>query len=178
MTQSLTYVENASYGHLLYEQRLIEAQSVSQTNTIRNLGGQTYLIADEGPPISYGDIFQAMSALTDNRVRFPPVPPSAMLVLAHLVEFYYLLQARWLKFLPPVKEPLSQLQPSIFSVTSIHWKIDYSRARLSPAEGGLGYQPPWTTMQGVCQVVSNHLQAPSPKSAEVLEAVPIAPEIV
>jgi len=154
MIQSFTYVENVSYAHLLYEQRLLE----SDFSTKHKLSGEAFLIADDGDPIAYSDLYLALSTLTSNRTQFPQLPASPMLILAHLVETYYVLQARFPSFLPEITGDLANLQPSIFDLVTVHLKIDDSRARLPPSEGGLGYRPPWTTLDGVCQLVSDHVK--------------------
>jgi hypothetical protein len=148
MIQSVTYVENVSYGLLLYEARLLEQRSPSAPR----LSGQSYLICDSGDPIAYNDLYLALNVLTNGRVKFPDIPVSLMLLLAHVIEVYCLVQAKW-TWLPPITGDLINLQPPMFSLTSVHYKVDDSRARLSPAEGGLGYNAPWTTLEGVCQVV-------------------------
>jgi len=162
MAGAFAYVENVSYGHLLYEERLIEALRSPPSSPICKLGGQAFLITDNGGSVSHGDLYLAINTLTHNRIRFPPVPAILMLVLAHLIEMYYLLQMRFLTFLPELKGDLVQLQPSIFGVLNVHVKVDDSRARLPPSEGGLGYQPLWTTLEGVCQYFRDHWEG-SPK---------------
>ncbi|CAA7267670.1 unnamed protein product [Cyclocybe aegerita] len=158
MIQSAVYVENVSYAHLLYEARLLEALVAPPNAPVQTLGGETYLITDSGNPVAYDDVYLALSTLTNDRVTFPPIPASPILVVAHLIEMYYLLQSRLPSVLPPIKGDAVKVQPPLFNLTMIHLKIDDSRARLSCSEGGLGYQGPWSTLDGVCQVVSNHLE--------------------
>ncbi|KAG2368641.1 hypothetical protein BDR07DRAFT_1390458 [Suillus spraguei] len=50
------------------------------------------------------------------------------------------------------------LQPSLFALASVHLIFDDSRARLPPEKGGLGYHGPFTTLQGVCRTVEEHLK--------------------
>ncbi|KAJ3515632.1 hypothetical protein NLJ89_g1638 [Agrocybe chaxingu] len=156
--QSMIYVENVSYAHLLYESRLLETQSALPTSALHRLGGQAYSITDPGNPISYGDLYLALSTLTDDKVQFPKLPAGLMLVIATLVEAYYIFQARFPRYLPPITGDIVNLQPSLFDLASVHLKIDDARARLAPEDGGLGYRPPWTTVQGVCQLVNDHLK--------------------
>jgi len=150
------YVENVSYAHLLYESRLVESLSAPITSHIHKLGGQAYTITDPNP-ISYGDLYLALNTLTNNKVQFPQLPAGLMLLVAILVETYYTLQSRIPRVLPGITGDIVNLQPSLFDLASIHLKMDDSRARLSPDEGGIGYQAPWTTLQGVCQLVRDHL---------------------
>ncbi|EGN96418.1 hypothetical protein SERLA73DRAFT_141836, partial [Serpula lacrymans var. lacrymans S7.3] len=81
MIQSFTYVENASYAHLLYEQRLLENQS-SPGPSHPDVGGKAFAITDRGNPISYGDLYLALSTLTGGKVQFPSLPPAPLLFLA------------------------------------------------------------------------------------------------
>lgn len=155
MIHSFSYVENVSYAHLLYEQRLLEAETCPSRP---RLSGQSFSIADAGDPISYGDLYLALNYLSKGAARFPSVPPAPLFLLAYFIEFYYLTQARFLRFLPELSGDLVNLQPSVFSLVTIHFKIDHTRAQLPPDEGGLGYSAPWTTLQGVCRLVQNHIK--------------------
>ncbi|KAJ3515634.1 hypothetical protein NLJ89_g1630 [Agrocybe chaxingu] len=157
--QSMTYVENVSYAHLLYEARLLEAQKAPPDAPIQRLGGDTFMITDTGDPISFSDLYLALSSLTDGRTEFPPLPASPMFLLAHAIEFYYKLQSRLPWLLPPIKGEIVNVQPALFDLAMVHIKIDDSRARLPPEEGGLGYRAPWTTLDGVCQLVRDHLES-------------------
>ncbi|KAJ3515628.1 hypothetical protein NLJ89_g1636 [Agrocybe chaxingu] len=158
MIQSAVYVENVSYAHLLYEARLLDALAAPENAPVQKLGGETYLITDSGKPVAYDDLYLALSALTNNHVTFPPLPASPILVVAYLIEAYHLLQSLFPSVLPPIKGDVVKVQPALFNLTMIHLRIDDSRARLPCSEGGLGYQGPWSTLDGVCQVVSNHLE--------------------
>ncbi|KAJ3505076.1 hypothetical protein NLJ89_g7606 [Agrocybe chaxingu] len=156
--QSVVYVENVSYAHLLYESRLLESQSAQPTSSLQALGGQSYLITDPGNPVACGDVYLALNALTNNRVQFPELPAAPMLVIASITQAYHTLQARFPRILSPLTGDLLTFQPPIFDLTAAHAKVDDSRACLPPSEGGLGYCAPWTTMQGVCQLVSDYLK--------------------
>ncbi|CAA7266311.1 unnamed protein product [Cyclocybe aegerita] len=156
--QSVVYVENVSYAHLLYESRLLESQSAQATSPLQALGGQSYLVTDPGNPVACGDVYLALNTLTNNRVQFPEVPAAPMLVIASIIQAYHILQARFPKMLSPLTGDLLTFQPPIFDLTAAHAKVDDERACLPPSEGGLGYRAPWTTMQGVCQLVSDYLK--------------------
>lgn len=155
MIHSFSYVENVSYAHLLYEHRLLEAEAHPSRPI---LSGQSFCIADSGNPISYGDLYLALNTLSKGAARFPPLPPAPLFLLANLIEFYYVTQARFLHFLPALSGDIVNLQPSMFSLVTIHFKVDHSRAELSPDQGGLGYRPPWTTLEGVCQLVQDYVR--------------------
>lgn len=158
--QSFTYVENCAVAHLNYEQRLIELASRNSSKKCPDIGGQAFTIADPGPTPTYGDVYDALTTLTDGECHFPNMSPTAMLLLAHLVELYYLSRyflpawAAWL--LPPINGDLINLQPSLFALTSVHLLFDDARARLGPEEGGLGYRGAWTTLEGVVKTFKEH----------------------
>ncbi|KAH7919054.1 NAD(P)-binding protein [Leucogyrophana mollusca] len=155
--QSFTYVENASYAHLLYEQRLLESRTRADS-LYPDIGGQAFCITDQGNAISYGDLYLTLSTLTKGKTRFPLLPPAPFLLLARILELYYIAQTRLPRVLPPLTGDILELQPSVFNLATIHMKVDDSRARLPPQEGGLGYNPPWTTLEGLCQVVNDYLK--------------------
>ena len=90
-------------------------------------------------------------------MQFPQLPAGLMLLVAVLIETYYTLQSRLPRLLPSITGDIVNLQPSLFDLASIHLKMNDSCARLSPDEGGIGCQAPWTTLQGVCQLVRDHL---------------------
>ncbi|KIP09747.1 hypothetical protein PHLGIDRAFT_86135 [Phlebiopsis gigantea 11061_1 CR5-6] len=159
--QSFVYVENCSLAHLLYEQRLIELQNGGVNPDI---GGDAFCVADSGSPPTFGDIHRALNVLSEGEVTFFHLSPTAMLSIAHIVGWYYLARrllaqssfAIFARILPTVYGDIVFLQPSMFALTNVHLYFDDSRARLSPAKGGLGYANTCTTLQGVCQVAIDY----------------------
>lgn len=163
IVQSFTYVENCSFAHLLYEQRLLELERGAAHPDI---GGDAFCIADGGAPPTFGDIHRAVHVLSDGRVRFTYLSPTTMLAIAHLVEWYYLTRRFLLKstyaflahLMPQVIGDIVFLQPSMFALTNVNLHFDDSRARAPPEKGGLGYAADCTTMEGVCAVVLDHFK--------------------
>ena len=159
VVQSFSYVENCAVAHLLYEQRLIEL--LKPGSKYPDIGGQAFCIADPGPTPTYGDLYTILETLSEGECHFPSLSPTAMLLVAHLIEFYYRTQQTlsamgWSWLLPKVNGDLINLQPSLFSLTSVHLIFDDSRARLSPEKGGLGYVGAWTTMEGLHKTFQEH----------------------
>jgi len=157
--QSFSYVENCAIAHLLYEQRLIEL--LTPESKYPDIGGQAFYITDPGPTPTYGDVYKALETLSEGECHFPSLSPTAMLLLAHVIEFYYRKQqslsaTRWNWLLPKVNGALVNLQPSLFSLVCVHLIFDDSRARLSPEKGGLGYVGAWTTMEGLHKTFQEH----------------------
>lgn len=156
--QSFSYVENCTLAHLCYERRLNELQEGSKNPDI---GGQAFNITDAGPTPTYGDIYTAVNILSKGAATFIYLSPTFIMSIAHLVEWYYvarhLLVQSSLSFLgklfPAIRGDVIFLQPSMFSLTNVHLIFDDSRARSPPEKGGLGYNPPCTTLEGVCKVI-------------------------
>ena len=162
--QHFISVENCSLAHLCYEQRLVELGHGARNPDV---GGRSFIVTDAGPPISHGDCYKAIGILTEGDVRFQVLSPSLMLLLAHLAQMYYLttyflsqspnilLQAIGL-FLPRFSYPVVNLQPSLWNITNVHLIFDSSNARARPETGGLGYEPLWNSLEGICQLVSDY----------------------
>ncbi|KAF7797652.1 hypothetical protein EIP86_008852 [Pleurotus ostreatoroseus] len=161
--QSFIFVENCSYAHLLYEQRLMELER-GVAGVSPEIGGSAFCVADAGVPPTFGDIHQALKVLSNGETKFPHFSITAMLGLAHLVEIYYLIRHFLLgspysflgRLMPRLLGEVVFLQPSMFALTQVHLYFDDSRARAPPEKGGLGYDGFCTSIQGVCQVVVDH----------------------
>ncbi|OCK83308.1 NAD(P)-binding protein [Lepidopterella palustris CBS 459.81] len=148
--QNFVYVENISIAHLLYEQRLLELRTHKGRPDI---GGQSYIVTDPNPAITFRDMHLCLETLANTKPKFPVLPPLPFFLMANAIELYAVIQHRYLSWLlpPPTGDALF-LQPGTFG-TCGHVILDDSRARLSPEEGGLGYNAPWTTLQGLCKQV-------------------------
>ncbi|KAL4949775.1 hypothetical protein BDW69DRAFT_69216 [Aspergillus filifer] len=164
--QNFVNAENVSIAHLAYEQRLIE--HTASPDTLPNIGGQSFIVTDPNPAITFSDIYLALTTLATTPIRFPYVPPVPMYILSYLVEWYVLFRHFYAPFLPAVTGDLNRLQPSVFSISNPHLIIDDSRARESAEKGGLGYNPPLTTLNGVCKEVVHWNRLAAEKGAEVV----------
>lgn len=91
-----------------------------------------------------------------------------MLLVSHLVEWYVLLRHFYIPWLPPVTGDLVRLQPAVFSISNPHAVIDDSRARKAPEEGGLGYDPPLTSLEGVCRELLHWNELAAEKGAAAI----------
>ncbi|KAJ5215084.1 hypothetical protein N7468_010763 [Penicillium chermesinum] len=150
IVHSFVNAENVSIAHLLYEQRLVE-QSQPGT-TAPDIGGQAFVVTDPNPAIAFGDIYTLLGKLSKTPVSFPTVEPILMLLLGYVIEFYSFIQHAYLPWLlPKITGDLAQVQPALFAITDVHVLADDTRARLPPHKGGLGYNPPLTTLDGMCK---------------------------
>ena len=179
--QSFIYVENCSVAHLAYEERLIE---LARGSTNADIGGQAFCVADAGPPVTYGEVYSAITELSKGVVTFIPLSATAMLAFATLVETYYLARHALLRapaplatlgrLLPALNGDIVFLQPSMWSLTQVHLIFDDSRARAPPAEGGLGYNGHVTTLQGICKGVAEHQKNPGSPQKRSIAGHPIS----
>ncbi|KAJ5585126.1 uncharacterized protein N7459_004926 [Penicillium hispanicum] len=148
--QSFVNAENVSIAHLLYEQRLLEQGQPH--SSLPNIGGQSFVVTDPNPAIAFADIYTLLVTLSKTPVAFPDVPPIPLFLLSYLVEAYVLIQYKYLPWLlPKLGSNLSQIQPSLFAIADVHCIAEDSRARKAPEHGGLGYNPPLTTLEGMCK---------------------------
>jgi hypothetical protein len=166
MVQNFNFVENCSLAHMCYEERLIE---LSRGSANPDISGQAFNVADPGGPVTFGDVYKVLETL-DDETSFPILSPTAMLLVAQILEFIYLSRyflsmssSRLLRAIswlfPNITGDIVNLQPSLFNLTQLHLIFDDSRARLSPAEGGLGYHGAFTTLEGLCKTVEEHQKA-------------------
>lgn len=140
---SFCYVENVALAHLQLEKSLLDKPDVA--------GGDAFCVTDPNPALTYGDVATLESELTDGATTFPRLPPVLMLLIAHAVELYSharLHSPLLARILPAVTGDIINLQPSLFSLTSAHLIFDDSRARHA-----FGYQPAYTTLQGLCKLL-------------------------
>lgn len=157
-------VENCSLAHLCYEQRLIELEHGGKNPDI---GGRSFIATDAGPPIAYGDCYRVVEVLAEEDIKFQVLSPSLMLLLAHVVQTYYL-TIHFLSqspnillrvagaFLPRLSPLVASLQPSLWNLTCVHLIFESSNARARPETGGLGYEPLWTSLEGICQLMLDY----------------------
>lgn len=168
VVHSFVNAENVSIAHLLYEQRLVE--HTANPATLPNIGGQSFVITDPNPPVNFGDIYRLLSTLSKSPVNFPRVAPVPFLLLSHVLECYAILQHKYLPWLlPRITGDMAQLQPALFSISSVHTIGDDSRARKSPAQGGLGYATPLTTLDGMAKQLEEWNRDLKPKDAAAIE---------
>ena len=161
LISSHCYVENCALAHLLYEQRLIALSDPPNNNYLPDISGQAFNVCDPGPTPTNGDVFTALTTLTNSECVFHFLPPTFMLLFAYFIEFYHTLPSfifTHLKF-PRIRGNLINLQPSLFSLTQVHLIFDDQRARLEPEKGGLGYQGAWTTLEALHKTVAGHYES-------------------
>ena len=143
--QSFAHGANVAVAHLHHEAILASGKSeIPQA-------GRPFVVTDPNPPVAYSDIYRAISTLSNHPFRYVKTPPVLMLLLSHLVEWYYLLPYRFPamgRILPTITGDLRQLQPGLFSICT-HLVGADEDARKPIEQGGLGYEGVLTTIQGM-----------------------------
>ena len=164
IVQPFISVEICSLAHLCYEQRLVE---LGHGGRNPDIGGRPFVVTDAGPPISYADCYRTVEVLAEGNIKFQILSPSWMLLFAYVVQAYYLtthflsqspnglLRAAG-ALLPKVPSLMVNLQPSLWNIASVHIVADSSNARARPEAGGLGYEPVWTSLEGMCQLILDY----------------------
>jgi nucleoside-diphosphate-sugar epimerase len=146
--QNWIYVKNASLAHLQYEDALLSEHG-------GKVAGRPFIVTDKGKPVRFQDIYTVLDSVSTNGIQVSYPPPLLMLALSYVVEWYALLiNAVPLlgKYLSEPGEDIKWLQPGVHA-TSLHYLIDDSEARKKPAEGGIGYTPGCTTVEGLCSQI-------------------------
>lgn len=141
--QSFVHGANVAIAHLHHEAVLV-AKDAPQA-------GRPFVVTDPNPPISYNDLYNAVSTLSVHPLRTITLPPVLILVLSHVVEWYYLLPHRipcLRGIIPEIKGRLRHLQPGIMSICT-HLVASDADAREAVDKGGLGYRGVITTIEGM-----------------------------
>ncbi|RDA85623.1 hypothetical protein CP532_3549 [Ophiocordyceps camponoti-leonardi (nom. inval.)] len=146
--QNWANVRNVAQAHLLLEAALLGGQA-------DQVAGRPFMITDGGPPLRFQDLYTLLSATSSTGFRVWQPTPVLMLLVAYGIEAYCRLLARAGPLRRLMGEPkglVRYLQPGTMSssVTSI---IDDSLARKRVEEGGLGYRPACTSLEGLCAQV-------------------------
>lgn len=148
--QSFVNAENVSVAHLLYEKCLLDQSEPG--SSLPDIGGQAFVVTDPNPAISFSDIYTLLGTLSATPVSFPVIQPVVLLLFSYLVEMYAVLQHKYLFWLlPGLTGGLAQMQPSLFAISDVFCFADDGRARRRPVDGGLGFNPPITTLEGMCK---------------------------
>lgn len=148
--QSFVHGANAAIAHLLFEAVLISPKSSSSAQA-----GRPFTVTDPNPPITYGDLYCALSVLAATGFRTVRLPPVLLLLPSYVVEWYTLLQARFRivrLFLPRLSGDIRHLKPALFSITT-HLVATNEAASRPVEQGGLGYRGVLTSLQGMVQEV-------------------------
>nr|CDP23348.1 Putative protein of unknown function [Podospora anserina S mat+] len=153
--QSFVYSRNVSLAHLQFEAALLPSPSGTAPPAC---AGRPFVITDAGPPITFRDMALACETLSDAKFAYSEASPLIIHAIAHVMEFWSLLLARapfltrWFGW-KEAKGPISMLQPAVLNV-GIHSVVDDSKARRRVEEGGIGYTPVASTLEGISMQIS------------------------
>jgi nucleoside-diphosphate-sugar epimerase len=148
--QNWVNVKNASLAHLQYEDALLG-------ENVDKVAGRPFIVTDKGKPVRFDDIYLLLDTTSTTGLRISYPPPLLMLILSYLVEWYAVLVnvvPLLGKYLSEPGEPLKWLQPGVHA-TSLHYFVDDSEAKKRPEDGGIGYTPCCTTVEGMCGQVAD-----------------------
>ena len=143
IVQSFVHGANVAIAHLHHEAVLM-AEDAPQA-------GRPFVVTDPNPPISYADLYTAISTLSIHPFRAVTVPPVLILLMSYAVEWWHLLPYRLPFFkgiIPGVRGDLRHLHPGIMSICT-HLVGSDAEARRPVNEGGLGYRGVVTTLEGM-----------------------------
>ena len=143
IVQSFVHGANVAIAHLHHEAALVVEDAPQ--------AGRPFVVTDPNPPISYRDLYNAISTLSVHPFRTITLPPVLIVLLSYAVEWYHLLPYRIPRLrgiLPEIKGDLRHLQPGIISICT-HLVGSDADTRKPVDEGGLGYRGVITTMEGM-----------------------------
>ncbi|KAI0203750.1 dehydrogenase-like protein [Astrocystis sublimbata] len=157
--QNFVHGGHVSLGHLDFEAALLRKE-------MPKCAGRPFLITDDGPPPSYGDMYYLCQVTAKTPVKLTWLPPAPFLMLSHVVELFALGSRtpilKWI--IPAPKGTLAILQPGVFHA-SLHYVSTDKAAQRSVEQGGLGFRHAHTTMEGMCQQVSDWNKENAPSTA-------------
>ncbi|RDA94157.1 hypothetical protein CP533_6581 [Ophiocordyceps camponoti-saundersi (nom. inval.)] len=154
--QNWANVRNVAQAHLLLEAALLGEQA-------DRVAGRPFMITDGGPALRFSDMYALLSATSSTGFRIWQPAPVLMLLAAYGIETYCRLLARAGPMRRLLGEPsglLQFMQPGTIS-SSVTTIIDDSAARKRPEEGGLGYRPACTSLEGLCAQVLDWNEGPA-----------------
>ncbi|KAI0404311.1 3-beta hydroxysteroid dehydrogenase/isomerase [Xylaria palmicola] len=147
IVQNFVHTGHVSIGHLKFEEALLRKE-------MPKCAGRPFLIADGGPPPTYGDMYHLCHLMAETPVKLTFLPPLPFLLLAHVVELVSIASRTpvlgWI--IPEPKGTLAILQPGVFHA-ALHYVATDKAAQQSVEQGGLGFEHAITTLEGMCQQV-------------------------
>lgn len=142
--QSWMGVRNASLAHLQFQDALLGPHAAK-------LADKAFLVTDDGPPLRLGDVHKILNAASSTGLRVVHPPPLLMLLAAYLIEIWALTVARipaLTRIIGEPQDPVFLFQPAVFSA-AVSAAVDDSEARKAPENGGFGYKPGCTSLEGM-----------------------------
>ena len=145
MVQSFVHAANVAVAHLDFENIL------AMSSCCPAQAGRPFVMTDPNPPITYGDVYTALRALSKTRLRIVRVPPAPVLVVSTVIHQYCLLvddSPLLGHVLPALKGSIKQLRSPLFDITRHMFATNDNISR-PRSDGGLGYTGVISTMDGI-----------------------------
>ncbi|KAI2619242.1 NAD(P)-binding protein [Hypoxylon sp. NC1633] len=154
VVQNFVHAGHVSLAHLLFEAALLSDGGGSKA-TAPLCAGRPFVVTDVGPPPMFDDMYRLLRITAETPpIKVVYVQPALMLILAHVVEWFDIASRlpvlEWI--VPRPRGDLAILQPAVFSASTHNLASD-AAARRSVDEGGIGYKPVYTSIEGFCQQV-------------------------
>ncbi|KAI1426863.1 3-beta hydroxysteroid dehydrogenase/isomerase [Xylaria sp. FL1777] len=147
IVQNFVHGGHISMGHLQFEAALLRKE-------MPKCAGRPFIITDDGPPPAYGDVYHLCHLTAETPVKLQFLPPAIMLVIGHIVELVAIASRtpvlKWI-FRAPTGT-IALLQPGVFNAGLNYISTD-AAAKRSIEQGGLGFKPVITTMEGMSQQI-------------------------
>lgn len=146
--QNWIHGKNVSLAHLQLEAALLG-------DHVDKIAGRPFLVTDDGPPSPFGQVYGIIEKVNEASFKLIKISPVFIVSLSYAVELWDLAVAlvpglRWI--LSPPRDPINLYQPGIVRA-SVSAVIDDSISRKPPSEGGIGYTPACTTLEGMCDLM-------------------------
>ncbi|KAI1163635.1 3-beta hydroxysteroid dehydrogenase/isomerase [Nemania serpens] len=145
IVQNFVHSGHVSLGHLQFEAALLRKE-------IPKCAGRPFIITDDGPPPTYGDMYHLCELLAETPVKLMSLPPALFLILAHIIELVAIASRtpvlKWI--FPEPKGTIAILQPGVFHA-ALNYVATDNAAQRSVEQGGIGFKHVHTTIEGMCQ---------------------------
>jgi hypothetical protein len=149
IVQNFVHGGHISLGHLQFEAALLRKE-------MPKCAGRPFIITDDGPPPTYGDMYHLCALLAETPVKLTFLPPAPFLILGHIVEWVAIASRtpvlKWI--FPEPKGTLAILQPGVFHA-ALNYVATDKAAQRSVEQGGLGFRHVITSMEGMCQQLAD-----------------------
>lgn len=144
-SQSWIHVRNASLAHLLYENALLGKHA-------DKVAGRPFLVTDGGPPATFREVYGVLGHANEvKKFRVVSVSPVIILLISYAMEIWDLFVLRvplMNKIFPEPPDPINLYQLGLLAATTCAL-IDDAEARKAPEDGGIGYTPACSTLEGM-----------------------------
>ncbi|KAF4124083.1 Nucleoside-diphosphate-sugar epimerase [Geosmithia morbida] len=135
----------------------VQLESAMLGEHVDSVAGRPFVVTDDGPPIICSDYYALLSATSRTGFEVTRPPPLLFLSMFYVIEAWAILSTRFPgtlgRLLGEPGPPIDVLQPGT-AAAAINSIIHDHEARMPVGQGGMGYRPVCTTVEGICAVVA------------------------